>query len=409
MNNEQQQAYNCFLKNQNLCITGPAGSGKSYTLKKIVEAIKLQNKNVGITATTGSAALLIGGRTIHSLLGIGLGKKNADELAYLVTRKKPQIKKYLMELDVLIIDEISMMEGELFDKISEYLGIIRKKPAIPFGGIQIVLFGDFVQLPPVNSGDYCFNSETWKLLNMNIVVLKKILRQENDIEFQNILNEVRTGFCSKGTYKKLKQLKNTKFSNGIIPTILFPRNIDVDIVNNFKFEKLLKVNEVKTCTYKSEYSNESSRTWANSSKVNDTLTLCPGAQVVCTWNISQEDGIINGTRGVVKQCLPNSVLITLVNGKDYLIEPINIKDEDDKNIWFTFIPLKLAWALTIHKSQGMTLDSVVIDLGDGIFEYGQAYTALSRVRDMNSVRLLSISRNSFKTHPDVIRFYDNII
>lgn len=410
MNPEQQQAFNAFVNRDNICMTGAAGSGKSYTLKKMIEWAKIQNLSIGVTATTGSAALLIGGRTIHSFLGIGLGKKSAEDLAFHIGQKKPQIRKTLQTLDVLVIEEMSMMDADLFDKISEYLGIVRRKPNVPFGGVQLCLLGDFTQLPPTNNGIYCFKANAWKKLEMNIICLKTIERQKNDILFQNILNEVRWGKCSRESYLHLKQLRKTKVEHGIIPTILFPKNIDVDTVNDYKFQALLgKLNSVKTTIYKTQYSNMYAQAWAKSSKVPETLTLCPGAQVVCTWNISQDNGIINGTRGIVKTCYPTKVVISLTNGEDYTIELLTIKDEDDPNVSFTFIPLKLAWALTIHKSQGMTLDAVVIDLGDGIFEYGQAYTALSRVRDMKSVRLLTIKKDSFKTHPDVIQFYEDLI
>lgn len=420
MNEYQKLAFYQFTMGHNVCITGPAGSGKSYTLRNITEWAQKHDKTIAVTASTGTAAILINGRTVHSYLGIGLAKKNAEDLAADITRRKPNIRKTLLSLDALVIDEISMLNAELLDKISDVLGIVRRKPHIPFGGVQMILIGDFTQLPPTN-GEYCFRANVWSHANIDVIELKKIERQKDDLDFQDILNEVRWGKCSRDTYDKLKELKKTKFSHGVIPTILFPTNINVDEVNEYKFRALVEKHnnvlttddisksKIRTYIYKTEYSNEHAKAWAQSSKIIDMLTLCPGAQVVCTWNVSQDEGIINGTRAVVKSCHQRHVVITLSNGREYKMEYLTVKDEDYNNISFSFIPLKLAWALTIHKSQGMTLDAVVIDLGTGIFEYGQAYTALSRVKDMKSVRLLALSRKSFKTHPDVLDFYQKFI
>ena len=401
MNAEQLLAFEHFKKGHNIFLTGPAGTGKSYTLKEMKKWAYEQKKNIGITATTGSSAILIGGRTIHSFLGIGLGKKSASELAAWVTKKFPKVVSKLVALDVLVIEEISMMDAEFFDKVSAFLSILRKNDA-PFGGLQLVSLGDFTQLGPVH-GEYCFKAAAWPALNMTTIVLKQLMRQKDDTEFQDILNEVRWGKCSKRTLARLRKLKATTFGSGVKPTILFAKNVDVDTINETKFKELVAAG-AHTCNYKTSYSSDGAKTWGTMGKIPESVGLCIGAQVVCTWNISLDEGIVNGTRGVVKEFRASGVLIELKSGKEFLIPPVTVKDEDSRNTWMQFMPLKLAWCLTIHKSQGMTLDAVVLSLGD-VYNYGQGYTALSRVRDLNSVRILDVEASSFRAHPDVIAFY----
>lgn len=404
MNPEQCAAVKKFMEGDNIFLTGSAGTGKSFTLQEMVKKAKYYGKNIGITAITGSAAILIGGRTLHSFLGIGLGKKSAEELASYVKRRMIPTVSKLKKLDILVVEEISMMDAELFDKISQYLKIIRQND-YPFGGVQVVLLGDMCQLPPVN-GKYCFKSNTWKELDLQVICLKTIMRQKHD-DFKAILEEIRWGRCSKPTLAQLQKLKRNRFDNEVKPTVLFPKNVDVDTINNNKFKELSTSSAYKV-TFKTTYSCEHAKTWATSCKIPESIELCIGAQVVVTWNISHNDGIVNGTRGVVKEFRTNSVFIELMSGKNVIIAPITVNDEDNKKSCVTFLPLKLAWAITVHKSQGMTLDSVVVALGD-VFEYGQAYTALSRVKDLASVKLISIEADSFKTHPDVIEFMNQYL
>lgn len=408
MNKEQKAAFEEVKKGRNIFITGNAGTGKSFTLEHIIKWARDEKKHIGVTASTGSASYLIRGRTIHSYLGIGLAKKSASELAEYVKYKKPFIVKKMKTLDILMLDEISMINSELLDKIDKFLSIIRGSSK-PFGGIQIILCGDFCQLPPIE-GKYSFNAECWSNAKIKTISLTEQMRQNNDETFKLILEELRWGVCSDANYKKLRSLKNTKISHGIIPTILYSMNIDVDKINTDKF-KLLIENGAKTHIYKTKLSssNISTKFWVDSYKIPETLELCVGAQVMLTWNISQDDGLINGSRGIISELTTLGPRIKFVNGNEVIIESFKLKSEECEDIWVSFMPIKLAWASTIHKCQGMTLDAVVIDLGKSIFEYGQAYTALSRVRNLDSVVILDISKKSFKTHKDVLEFYGKII
>jgi len=405
LNYEQESAIKGFKSGKNIFLTGPAGTGKSVTLGKIKEYCIQNNKIIGITATTGTAAFLLGGKTLHSYLGIGLAKESAEEI-YMYMRKFKHITTRLRECEVLIIDEISMLDANLLDKISEYLQYMRKSNK-PFGGIQVVLTGDFCQLEPV-SGDYCFKSQIWSKLELKIIYLHKLIRQDGDVQFQNILSKVRYGQCSHKTFELLSSLSNKDFGD-IKPTILYPRNYDVDKINKFESEKLI-ASGAKNETYKVIYSKcknvESAKNYIKSLDIPESIVFCIGDQVVVTANIDQDNGIVNGTRGVIVDVDCDWVIIKKINGKELKIRYFKSTNPDFPDI--KIMPLKLAYALSIHKSQGMTLDAIEIDIGSKIFASGQAYTALSRAQNLHSVKIKSICKKSFIIHPDVLDFYQKI-
>jgi ATP-dependent DNA helicase PIF1 len=405
MNDNQQRAYEAIIKGENILLTGSAGTGKSFVMTQVIKWAKANEKKIGVTASTGLSAYLIRGRTIHSFLGIGLGKQSPELMAQMATKKNKLLVKRLLALHILLIDEISMIDAELLDKISIYLSIIRNNPE-PFGGIQVIFSGDFAQLPPI-SRKYCFESQTFKNANIQVIMLEELVRQEGDMLFKDILEELRWGVCTKHTLKILKTLYKTEFSCNVTPTRLYSHNVDVDKINDEEFKKLIK-NGAETITYNTTYSKHAfAKAWADGIKVPESVNMCVGAQVYITWNLQsiEQQGLMNGTRAVVLSVSQKGVTIQLVNGEKVVIEPYTLVCEEDENIMTTFMPLKLAYAISIHKSQGMTLDAVEIDLGDKIFEYGQAYTALSRARNLSTVRLLSVKASSFKTHPKVKEFY----
>jgi ATP-dependent DNA helicase PIF1 len=406
---QQLAAVDAFGKGRNLFLTGSAGCGKTATLKEICARAKKTGIKMGITSTTGSSAILIGGRTIHSFLGIGLGQKSAEELALWAKQKSKHIVKMLRALHALVIEEVSMMDAVLFQKVSRYLSIIRECDA-PFGGLQIVLIGDFCQLPPVSkSASFCFNSMAWEELAMDVVLLTTQFRQKDDTEMQAVLDEVRWGTCSDETLAKIQSFQVTE-SNGVQPTQLFSNNVDVDNINETAFAKHVDATKEAVKVYKATYgSNElGSRSFMTSSKVPEEVKLCVGAQVVVTWNVNQAAGIVNGTRGTVSSMLDTGtgIVVKLKNGIEYPIEMITIKGSASM-VSITYLPIRLAYAITIHRAQGMTLDSVIVDLSK-VFESGQAYTAISRVRDRNSITVTGVDKSSFKLHPQVLAFYKNL-
>lgn len=402
MNRLQQEAFDAVREGRSILLTGPAGTGKTYVLQQIIMWARDACKDVGITASTGLAAYMLRGRTIHSFLGIGLGAKSATALADKVMKIKGVYNR-LRGLEVLLIDEVSMIEGEFLEKISDFLSILRGDTR-PFGGIQVVLCGDFCQLPPVN-GEYCFTSGFWKTAGIETVMLEELVRQDKDTEFQKMLGELRWGVCTKDTLKRLKGLKDTRFEGGVVPTRLYSVNVDVDKINAYEYKKMVDKGAA-TRVYKSKFTTHpSTEQWCKSVKIPEEVELCVGAQVLVTWNLPTDLTIVNGTRGVVTEVGESGPKIRLVSGREVKIEPMKIACEDNDKIAAMFVPLRLAYALSIHKSQGMTLDAVEIDLGESIFEYGQAYVALSRARSLDSVRVVEVKSRSFRTHPKVKEFY----
>lgn len=408
LNYEQESALNNFKAGKNIFLTGPAGTGKSVTLSKIREYCNLAKIELGITATTGTAAFLINGKTVHSYLGIGLATESAEYIYNHVRHKLSHIPKKLRKIKALIIDEISMLDANLLDKISEYLKLVCKNDKA-FGGIQVVLTGDFCQLAPV-SGEYAFKSYVWSELNLKTIYLTKLIRQDGDLKFQKILSDARYGYSSAESYKILSSLSTTEFGE-IKPTILYPRNFDVDKINKLESEKLIN-SGAKNESYKVEYpisrSKDKSARWAKSLDIPETVSFCVGDQVVVTANIDQDSGIVNGTRGIIIDVNPIFVTIRKTNDVKIEIRYHETTNTEDTDLKLRFMPLKLAYALSIHKSQGMTLDAIEVDIGPKIFAAGQAYTALSRAQNLNSVKVKSIAQKSFIIDPEVLKFYKKI-
>ena len=410
LNNKQQFAVDQTINGENILITGPAGTGKSYTIKYIIELLKDNNKNIGLTATTGTAAFIIGGQTLHSFMGVGLCDGSLADI-FITIKKNASIYKRLVELDVLIIDEVSMLDSVLFEKISDIFCYIKSyslkdKELLnkPFGGIQIILIGDFCQLAPVN-GIYCFLSKLWETANIKVVLLDELVRQNDDVLFQKILQIIRKGKCTDNIMKVLNALKDTQFDNEIIPTKLYPKNINVDKINEIEINKLKDAGN-KTYIYKAISSKDNAKNIGKIEKYD--VELVENSQVIVTRNIDIYAGKVNGMRGVIKHLQDNSVIIKDTEG---ILHNISYyKDIVDKNekVHISHMPLKVSYALSIHKSQGMTIDALEIDLGENIFTCGQAYTALSRAKSLRNIKIIDVSKNSFKINPYVKSFYYNI-
>lgn len=383
LNAEQKQFLQSVKTGQSVFLSGPAGTGKTHTIHALMQ--ELPYDATGLTATTGMAALLIGGRTLHSFLGIGLGDEPVDKLLIAVTRNKPCFNK-LKKLKHLIIDEVSMLSAELLDKISELLKRIKDNQD-PFGGVQMIFAGDFYQLPPVKA-EYAFTSTAWQDLNPAIHILTYNYRQTTDPELQTILTNIRNNTLTSQDMKRLKQCKKTTFPEHIIPTKIYSLNKNVDAINQHAYDQLPKDKEHHYTTFQEQQ-----------------VSLCIGAQVMVTRNINHDAGIVNGTRGCVVDLDPEVVLIRTMNGNTVPIPLLDKKKGKSKKDILKYMPLSLAYAITVHKSQGATIDAAELDLGANIFEYGQGYTALSRIRSLKGSRIVSVKSSSFKNHPEVTRFY----
>lgn len=403
MNLEQQTAFDIATKTKNsIYISGPGGVGKSFLLNHIVTQLYILNQNTAVLATTGTAAVNIKGRTIHSFFGLTPLDTDYHEHAFHINTKKKynQIKKNIINVETIVIDEISMLDDVLCNGISIILSTIRNNDK-PFGGIQMIFVGDFLQLPPVKN-DYCFKSSSWNLLNPEIHELKQIFRQKGDTEFIDILHNIRIGKHNKTLIKKLLPLKNTVFPDNIQPTKLYSTNVDVNSINNLELNKL-RDNKRQFYKYNAIYT--SNKKDKNKNIENDnSIELCVGAQIMVTRNIDIENDIVNGTRGVVLSLDENVVHIKTISNDivhiTYIKEDLN--KEGTENL--KFLPLKLAYAITIHKSQGATLDCMEICLDNKVFNYGQAYTGLSRAKNMQSIKITALTMSAFKTSPEVLKY-----
>ena len=303
-----------------------------------------------------------------------------------------------------------MLDLELFEKISEYLSLIRGHQN-PFGNIQIILTGDFCQLEPI-IGNYCFLSQVWLDLKLEIIFLNKLIRQKNDKVFQNILRELRYGICTDRTIEILKQCKKIDIDENIKPTLLYSKNIDVDKINNLEYNKLIQNNnkfmvyEIKLPEIKKNH--EKIKNWIKSLDIPWMINLCVDAQIMITANINQDNEIINGTRDIIIDVLKGTVIIKTITNKLVTINYHKCIYSEDNDIYFNYMPIKLAYAISIHKSQGITLDAAEISIGKDIFAAGQAYTALSRTKNLNSIIIKDIDKQSFIIKDSVFKFYINI-
>jgi ATP-dependent exoDNAse (exonuclease V) alpha subunit len=397
----QEKALETILNGETIFLTGSPGTGKSYILQTVIE--KLINKNIGITATTGCAAVNIGGTTLHSFFNI---KPDTDIAKHTLKsiQKQDELYHKLNTLDLLIIDEVSMLDSVLCNNISYILKKCNHTD-IPFGGVQVLFVGDFFQLPPV-SNSFCFLSESWINLNPKVIELKESIRQSDDKLFQLILSKLRFGKLTKQIYDILEKNKELVFMD-ITPTKLYPNNVDVNRINLKEMEKLLDDN--KSMTFNSFF-NKSVNATLKSKLIDYNVILCVGVQVMITRNISIVDELVNGSRGVIVDIDKNHCFVKTVKGVVHKIGYTNqeYKNNFVKNLNILFMPIKLAYAITIHKSQGATIDYLEIDLGSKIFEYGQGYTALSRGKKLENIKIIDLSANSFKVHPSVLKWFNTV-
>jgi len=414
LSDKQKYAYECILKGENILLTGPAGVGKTVSIKLFYKQYK-NLKNIGLTSTTGISAIIIGGSTLHSYLGIGLGKDPVETL-YMTIVNNDRMYKRWRDLNILVIDEVSMLSPILFDKL-EHLARLIKKNDFPFGGIQLVLTGDFLQLPCVASEKFCFQSKSWEKCINKVIYLQDIYRQDDEI-FQECLNELRVGKLTSRTKEILSSRINYKLENknGILPTKIYSLNRDVDYENNKELNKLVKKNpELEFYQYELEYQVLKKNMKFVKDKVKkvciapELLELCIGAQVMLLYNIDLECKLANGSRGVVVDFQEDLPVVRFLNGEQRIIEHQVWKIEDNGELLMTItqIPLKLAFACTVHKTQGVTLDYAEIDL-ENIFEYGQAYVALSRVRTLEGLSIKNLDFDKVFAHPDAVEFYENL-
>lgn len=429
---KQEYAYSLMKTGKNVFITGGGGVGKSHVINRFIQEYRPIRK-IGITSTTGISALLIGGSTLHSYLGIGLGEGTYEAVVKRIKNNKLKVKRW-KELQTLIIDEVSMLTPELFDKL-EYIARTLRRNSQPFGGIQLILSGDFLQLPCVNTDNFCFEANTWKTCVTHIVHLDEIVRQ-SDKQFQECLSAIRMGEIKPEHREYLEQCIGKKLKNeiGIKPTLLFPKNHMVDNYNTkmlekeaaksgeiIEYEMVLEkhkpdpkdlvaagyVNE-EILSIMKEYEVIPDKLIKNCPAV-ENLQLTLGCQVMLLINLDIESGLVNGSRGIVSEFVEGIPVVSFMNGIKILIDFHTWEFKKDEFIVATLtqIPLRLGYSFSIHKSQGSTIDLVEMDLSD-VFEYGMAYVALSRVKDISGLSIRNICWEKIKAHPKAIEFYKNL-
>ncbi|MCD4704807.1 AAA family ATPase [bacterium] len=402
---KQEQALNILKMGQNVFLTGRAGAGKTYVLNKYVEYLKEKHIPVAITASTGIAATHLGGTTIHSWSGMGI-KDEITEQDIKKLLKKSYLKKHYLGTSVLIIDEVSMLHAHQLDLVNQLCQIFRKDLR-PFGGMQIVLSGDFFQLPPVakygQKAKFIIESNIWQSMNPRICYLDEQFRQD-DVHFINILNEIRSGQVSRVSRDLLNQKINQNFDFYIEPTKLYTHNVDVDEMNLKELDKIKN----KPKQYEMTYSGRKNivEILKKTCLVPENLILKVGAKVMFVKN-NFEVGVVNGTLGEVIgfDKFTDYPQVRIKSGKIIFVKPdVWIIEEGEKKLAeIRQFPLRLAWAITIHKSQGMSLDLAEIDLSKA-FTPGMGYVALSRVRNLEGLKLKGFNSMALEVNSQILIF-----
>jgi ATP-dependent DNA helicase PIF1 len=455
LSQEQENALQLFEKGKNIFLTGPGGSGKTELIKRIVDIANKQNKRIQVCALTGCAAVLLGcpgSKTIHSWAGIGIASGTFGRVVDRVVKNSYKSKIW-NSVDVLVIDEVSMMSKKIFEVLDSIGRRARHTLLKPFGGIQVVFSGDFYQLPPVGDKDdddtsaFCFESDRWNEIFMkeNVIQLKTIFRQ-TDTNYTKVLNQIRVGKLYKSSYELImKRVGLTYPDNGIKPTILLPRRRDVELINSNELDKLQGevysynlsvVNEivskknkknVKKLLHVEEKCGSTERDvevdanadiksdieinqLRSSILADDKLVLKVGTQVMCIANIDVDGAlpIVNGSQGVVTEITNGFPKVKFLNGLVKVFGYHTWSSENIDGISIKQIPLIHSWAITIHKAQGVTLELAEIDAGSNIFECGQTYVALSRVKSLDGLYLSAFNPQKIKVNEKVQKFYSTL-
>lgn len=397
----QEQALALLKMGKNVFLTGAAGSGKTYVLNVFIDYLKKHKIPVAVTASTGIAATHMNGKTIHSWARIGIKEYlTAADLQNLFKRKEHRLA--IAEAKVLIIDEVSMLHHFRLDMVDQVLRKVHGKDE-PFGGIQVVLCGDLFQLPPVTRGgraQYITDSAAWEAMNIHICYLTEQYRQ-NDDALSQLLNEMRAGEISQQSLERLQQRVQADIKAKVTPTKLYTHNADVDAINEVELEALPGTAEVFTMTHRGD--RAIAKTLMTNCLAPEELRLKKGALVMFVQN-NYAKGYVNGTLGVVLKFDDEGMpIVKTLDGKKITaaLGSWSVEEGEDVVAEIKQLPIRLAWAITVHKSQGMTLDAAAIDLSKS-FVPGMGYVALSRVRNLDTLSLHGINQRALQVDPVVI-------
>ncbi|MDP1883802.1 MAG: PIF1 family DEAD/DEAH box helicase [Candidatus Moranbacteria bacterium] len=399
---EQKTALEILKLGYNVFLTGPAGSGKTYLLKQYIDYLKSRDIGVAVTASTGIAATHMNGQTIHSWSGMGISE-TFNEADFAKLKKRGYQQERFKKTKVLIIDEISMLHAHQLDIVNSICKSF-KEPFLAFGGLQVILCGDFFQLPPVTKSKeetrFVIESDAWREMDPKVCYLEEQHRQE-DREMLKILNDIRSQSCDEKTKALLVSRANIEIGNTLRPTRLFTHNANVDAINALELGKIKGESKLFRMTENgNEYLVASVK---KGCLAPEKLALKKGAVVMFVKN-NFDRGYVNGTLGEVAGFDSKGMpIVDTVSGKTIVATPEkwSIEENDESLASVSQIPLRLAWAITVHKSQGMTLDAVEMDLSKS-FEYGMGYVALSRVRTLSGIKLLGINERALQVNPKVL-------
>lgn len=401
----QADALTIMKMGNNVYLTGGAGAGKTYVLNGYIKYLRDHDVSVAITASTGIAATHIGGMTIHAWSGMGIRDNMSDWDIEMLEEKKYLWERY-DKVQVLIIDEVSMLSGTFLDTLDRICRSFKRKPDAPFGGIQVILCGDFFQLPPVTKGnaavDQVIDSQAWKNSGLVMCYITEQHRQ-NDDSFTDLLNAIRRNDVQDYHLETLEsRIREYDAEDFESMTKLFTHNADVDTINHEALGRLTEDEHVFHMTSKGK--DNLVETLKKSCLAPETLRLKIGAEVMFVKN-NVEAGYVNGTRGTVIDI--NSMDLPVVkttSGREIIVDTETWAVEDNGKILASIsqIPLRHAWAITVHKSQGMSLDAAVIDLSKS-FAHGMGYVALSRVRTLDGLFLVGFSQSALAMDPRILK------
>ena len=435
LSNEQKLTFDKYKQKKNIFLNGPGGTGKSFIIKQIYDDAIRNNKRIQVCALTGCAALLLNckAKTIHSWAGIGIASGPKEEIIEKVVSSFTKSKNW-KSVEILIIDEISMMSLKIFEILNKIACKVKRSKKL-FGGIQVIFSGDFYQLPPVGNlqevetCQFCFESDLWNELfpKENSIMLIKVFRQK-DLKYLKILNEIRNGKIYRSSLNLLLENVNKEIKDNIQPTKLFPKRNQVDLFNQTEINKLTGDFKLFTLEYIYElpltsFQQEERKKYSmeqiekelhyleNSLVMNKNIGLKVGSQVMHIINCETPEGVqlCNGSRGVITSFLTDGTpMVKFQDGFEIPIVKHTWSSETIPGIGIKHIPLILAWAMSIHKSQGMSIDVAEIDVGSDIFECGQTYVALSRVKSLEGLYLTSFDVTKIKMNNKVKEFYKTI-
>ena len=435
----QALVFQTYKDGKNVFVTGPGGTGKSHLIRQIYADAKNRGKRIKVCAMTGCAALLLecDAKTVHSWAGIGLGNGDPGSITTTVCHNKRK-KQNWTGTDILVIDEVSMMSARMFDLLDQVGRFARKNQTRPFGGIQLIFSGDFFQLPPIassgveNSGAFCFESLAWDSTFHRTVELTRLFRQSDEL-YGTILNEIREGRMSSRSFKTLKSRVGLPWNETTDPSItvpiLYPTRRKVSMYNKERFDCLdaavvpfeyshvpLDQMTLTTAQRDSYHMHRAvdidmeSKRLIDNSMCESALNLREGAQVMCVSNIDMDthQAISNGSQGVVVGFTGPLPLVRFRSGITRTVPRFQIKSETMAGVAVQQIPLIHAWAISIHKSQGTTLEMARVDIGSNIFECGQTYVALSRIKSLDGLFLDEFDPSKIKIHKKVQGYYTRV-